>query len=47
MVEKFIHQLGTKVVIDGDLHKGRILIEYYTSGDLERLYEILGGEHDV
>jgi len=42
MVEKFISKLGTKVVIDGDLNKGRILIEYYSMEDLERLYEILG-----
>jgi ParB family chromosome partitioning protein len=42
MVEKFISRLGTKVVIDGDLNKGRILIDYYSMEDLERLYEILG-----
>ena len=43
MVEKFINKLGTKVVIEGDLNKGRILIDYYSMEDLERLYEILGG----
>jgi len=43
MEEKFIGRLGTKVVIDGDLNKGRIHIEYYSMEDLERLYEILGG----
>jgi len=43
MVEKFIHKLGTKVVIDGDLNTGRIQINYYSMEDLERLYEILGG----
>jgi len=42
MVEKFIHKLGTKVVIEGDLNKGRIHIDYYSMEDLERLYEILG-----
>jgi len=41
MVEKFIHKLGTKVVIEGDLNKGRIHIDYYSMEDLERLYEIL------
>jgi len=41
MVEKFMNLLGTKVVIDGDLNKGRIIIEYYSMEDLERLYEIL------
>jgi len=43
MVEKFISKLGTKVVIDGDLNKGFIHIEYYSMEDLERLYEVLGG----
>ena len=43
MTEKFIGKLGTKVVIEGDLSKGRILIDYYSMEDLERLYEILGG----
>jgi len=43
MVEKFISKLGTKVVIEGDLNKGRIQIDYYSMEDLERLYEILGG----
>ena len=43
MVEKFIRTLGTKVVIEGDLNKGRIHIDYYSMEDLERLYEILGG----
>ena len=42
MTEKFITKLGTKVVIEGDLNKGRILIDYYSMEDLERLYEILG-----
>jgi len=43
MAEKFIGRLGTKVVIEGDLNKGRIYIEYYSMEDLERLYEIIGG----
>jgi len=42
MKEKFIIRLGTKVSINGDLNKGNIVIEYYSMGDLERLYEILG-----
>jgi ParB family chromosome partitioning protein len=40
--EKFIESLGTKVSIEGDLHKGNIHIEYYSMEDLDRLYEILG-----
>jgi len=43
MAEKFISHLGTKVVIEGDLNKGKIHIEYYSMEDLDRLYEILGG----
>jgi len=43
MEEKFIEKLGTKVVIDGDQNKGRILIDYFSMEDLERLYEIFGG----
>ncbi|MDR1898676.1 MAG: ParB/RepB/Spo0J family partition protein [Treponema sp.] len=42
MEEKFITTLGTKVVIEGDLNRGRIHIDYYSMEDLERLYEILG-----
>jgi len=41
MQEKFISIFGTKVVIDGDYSKGRIIIDYYSMEDLERLYEIL------
>jgi ParB family chromosome partitioning protein len=41
MEEKFINLLGTKVVIDGDLNKGTIRIDYYSMEDLERLYGIL------
>jgi ParB family chromosome partitioning protein len=43
MEEKFIGRLGTKVVIEGDLNKGKIYIEYYSMEDLERIYEIIGG----
>ena len=41
MEEKFIDRLGTKVVIEGDLNKGRIHVDYYSMEDLERLYEII------
>jgi ParB family chromosome partitioning protein len=44
MEEKFIERLGTKVVIEGGLDKGRIHIDYYSMEDLERLYEILGNQ---
>jgi len=42
MEEKLISKLGTKVVIEGDSNKGRILIDYYSMEDLERLDEIIG-----
>lgn len=35
----------TRVRIDGDEAKGRIVIEYYTKEELARLYEQLMGEH--
>ena len=41
MEEKFIEKLGTKVIIDGGLDKGRIHIDYYSMEDLDRLYGIL------
>ena len=41
MEEKFITRLGTKVVINGDLNKGTVVIDYYSMEDLERLYEII------
>ena len=44
MEEKFIKHLGTKVVINGDLKKGTIVIDYYSMEDLDRLYEVLGGK---
>ena len=43
MEEKFIGRLGTKVIIDGSLEKGRIHIDYYSMDDLDRLYEIISG----
>ena len=43
MEEKFIKHLGTKVVINGDLKKGTITVDYYSMEDLDRLYGILGG----
>jgi len=42
MEEKFIRTLGTKVIINGSLKRGRIEIEYYSMDDLDRLYGILG-----
>jgi ParB family chromosome partitioning protein len=32
---------ATKVKISGDENKGRIVIDYFTNDDLQRIYEIL------
>lgn len=37
-------KLSTKVSIDGDEKKGRIIIDYYSAEELENLYKILLGE---
>jgi ParB family chromosome partitioning protein len=47
MEEQFIGRLGTRVVIEGDLTRGRIRIDYYSLDDLDRLYGILGGSGDA
>ena len=38
--QKFVEVLGTKVQIKGDLTRGSIQIEYFSSDDLDRLYSI-------
>lgn len=42
--QRFIERLGTKVTIKGDARKGRIEITYLSPEDLDRLYEVLGGD---
>jgi len=42
MEEKFITRLGTKVLVNGNLKKGTIVIDYYSMEDLDRLYNLLG-----
>ncbi len=44
MEENFQQRLGTKVKITGDLNSGKIIIEYYTSDDIERISEIIFGK---
>ncbi|MCS7298544.1 MAG: ParB/RepB/Spo0J family partition protein [Spirochaetia bacterium] len=39
--EDFIERLGTKVSVIGDLNKGKIVINYYSRDDLEKIYSIL------
>lgn len=42
--EKLVRRLGTRVEIEPRVWGGRVVIEYYSSEDLERLYEILQGQ---
>lgn len=42
--ENLQQRLGTKVKIAGDLNSGKIIIEYYTSDDIERISEIIFGK---
>ncbi len=41
VIEKMQEKLSTKVGIIGDLKKGKIIIEYYTQDDLDRIMEII------
>ena len=38
--DKLMRALGTRVVVKGNLDKGRIILEYFQRDDLERIYEI-------
>lgn len=42
--ETLRERLKTRVRIDGNEKKGRIVIEYYSSDDLERIYDLIGSE---
>ena len=39
-------RLGTRVEIQGDEHKGKIIIEYYTDDGLQSVYETIMGEEE-
>jgi len=39
--QKFIDVFGTKVQIKGNINKGKIEITYYSSDDLDRIFEIV------
>ncbi len=39
--QQLVEHLGTKVVVRGSNDRGKVEIEYYSSDDLERLYELL------
>lgn len=42
--QRFIDIFGTKVQIKGSIHKGKIEINYYSSDDLDRIFEIINDE---
>ncbi len=39
--QKFIEALGTKVVLNGSLEKGKIEIDYFSKEDLDRIYSLI------
>lgn len=39
--QKFIEILGTKVVLNGTLEKGKIEIDYFSKADLDRIYNLV------
>jgi len=39
--QQFIESLGTKVIMKGNLERGRMEISWFNQGDLTRIYEIL------
>lgn len=41
--QRLVERLGTKVVIRGSEHKGRIEVSYYSMDDLERVLELIAG----
>ncbi|MEN2998775.1 MAG: ParB/RepB/Spo0J family partition protein [Brevinematia bacterium] len=45
--EDLIEALGTKVSVIGSIDRGRIIINYYSREDLERIYSKLLGKSDI
>ncbi|MBL7006294.1 MAG: ParB/RepB/Spo0J family partition protein [Spirochaetia bacterium] len=45
--EKFLGVLGTRVSLKGNLKKGKLEITFYSSDDLERLYQLLSKKDDL
>lgn len=39
--QKFIDALGTKVILNGSISKGKIEISYFSRDDLERIFELI------
>ncbi len=42
--QKFIETLGTKVVLNGSLEKGKVEISYFSKEDLDRIYSLIAGK---
>ena len=45
--DKFLEAFGTKVEVKGNLKKGKLVIQYSSRADLERLYKVLGKSEDL
>ncbi len=44
---KFMETLGTKVVLQGNLDKGKLVVYYYTRDDLDRIFDIVVGKTEI
>ena len=40
-------ELGTKIAVQGDEQKGKLIIHYYSKDDLDRIYRVIVGESEV
>ena len=45
--QKMIDRLGTKVQLKGNFKKGSIVIDYFTSDDLNKIYSIIVPDSDL
>ena len=39
-------ELGTKIAVQGDEQRGKLIIHYYSSDDLDRIYRVIVGEDE-
>lgn len=44
--DKLSENLGTRVVVDGSAKKGKLIIDYYSADELDRLVEIMSKQED-
>ena len=45
--DKFLEAFGTRVEVKGNLKKGKLVIQYSSKADLERLYKMLGKSENL